>query len=203
MNGQVNNDALRVDELGKDFLNFHFPRYDELPRIELYLDQVIGILNETLEPFFEQGEDKIITGAMVNNYVKHKVIASPTKKRYNKSHLCCLFVICILKKVFSITEIGELLDDSAPEEKFERNYNHFCEEVERALIIKFAKSSMAEETRDTESHSELDLGRSMAFAVANKLYVQKIIQSKPDSTAKPGALTETMQRAEIIDVQPE
>ena len=77
-------DMEKVRMSGADFLQLHIPRYEELPAISLYLDQVISILNQTLTPFFEEGEDKIITGAMVNNYVKHKVIEPPRKKRYTE-----------------------------------------------------------------------------------------------------------------------
>lgn len=178
MKEQMRTDIAKAKDLGKDFLDIHFPRFEELPRIELYLDQVIGILNDTLAPFFEYGEDKIITGAMVNNYVKHKVIEAPVKKRYNQTHLCCLFIICILKKVFSMTEISELFEMHGYTEQIEKNYNHFCQELEWALTMKFADYEVVEELRKTDGRSELDMERSMALAVANKLYVQKIIQSR-------------------------
>ena len=66
------------------FLNFHCPRYDELPSIDLYLDQVISILSDTLDDLYPEDEDKVITGTMINNYVKCRAIEPPNKKKYSK-----------------------------------------------------------------------------------------------------------------------
>ena len=42
--------------------------WNELPDINLYMDQVIGLLSEKLS-FFAEDEDKLLTKSMINNYV--------------------------------------------------------------------------------------------------------------------------------------
>ena len=46
---------------------------------------------------------------MINNYVKHGILTSPINKKYNKTHLARLIVICILKQVYSISDINSLI----------------------------------------------------------------------------------------------
>ena len=50
---------------------YHCPRYEELPHIALYKDQVVSVLNEAVSPFYPHGETPV-TATMVNNYVKMK-----------------------------------------------------------------------------------------------------------------------------------
>ena len=61
---------------------YHMPRYDELPAIDLYMDQVVAILEDCLRLFLRDAQEKRITPAMINNYVKLKVLPPPVKKRY-------------------------------------------------------------------------------------------------------------------------
>ena len=84
------------------------PRYDEIPSIDLYMDQLVGFLEDTLAPLYQPGE-KIITRSMVNNYVKQGVLASAAGKKYTRSHIAYLIVICTLKQTFSIAEIDRLI----------------------------------------------------------------------------------------------
>ena len=60
-------------------------------------------------------EDKIITKTMINNYVKAGLMKAPKKKKYNRTHIATLFVICILKQIYSINDINELLNDTNKE----------------------------------------------------------------------------------------
>ena len=57
-----------------DLANYHCPRFDELPKFYVYMDQLIIIVNEYLAPFEVDGEENGITVTMVNNYVKRKII---------------------------------------------------------------------------------------------------------------------------------
>ncbi|MBQ9921517.1 MAG: DUF1836 domain-containing protein [Clostridia bacterium] len=66
-----------IDLNTKEILEFHLPRWDELPEIELYMDQVVYTLEKKLEIFAEDESQKIITSTMINNYVKQKVVKPP------------------------------------------------------------------------------------------------------------------------------
>ncbi|MEG0338617.1 MAG: DUF1836 domain-containing protein [Oscillospiraceae bacterium] len=108
----------------------HFPRWEELPDIDLYMDQLIFFIQKHLKNLFLY--DTELTPSMVNNYVKQKLLPAPIKKRYSREHIAALFVICNLKQVLSITEIKEIIDNCAYVTQ-EESYNSFCSEQEKAL----------------------------------------------------------------------
>ena len=87
---------------------FALPRYGEIPRIELYMDQLLGYIEEMLGPLYA-GNEKIITSSMVNNYVKQGILAAARSKKYTRDHIAYLIVICTLKQTFSIAEIEQLI----------------------------------------------------------------------------------------------
>ena len=88
---------------------FHIPRWEELPDLELYLEQVVILLEEYLEPFYTDKKEKIITKTMIHNYVKFRVMKAPIHKKYNKSHIAYLITICLLKRIYSIHDIKTLI----------------------------------------------------------------------------------------------
>ena len=158
-----------------DFICFHCPRYEELPAIELYMDQVIQILSHTITALF--GPEDAVTGAMINNYVKHKVIPAPIKKKYSRDHLCRLLFICILKRVFSISEISELLVWQQNTCDISLAYNTFCIELENALKAVFTHTSIPPTEVSPERHREIAVMHSMSLAIAHKVYVQQELLS--------------------------
>ena len=120
-----------MDEQGNSG-SFSLPRYEHLPDIGLYMDQVIALTDRSLCSMFGENST-ILTASMVNNYVKQKLIPPPVKKRYNREHVACLITICILKQVMSIPEIASLLKLLFPADDFARGYNRWCEILESAF----------------------------------------------------------------------
>ena len=97
----------------KENIKLHIPRWKELPNVDLYLDQVVTLVNETLSSFLSnpnsEEDTPILTKNMINNYVKNKIIEPPVKKKYNKIHLAKFFVICVLKEVYKMNDIKILI----------------------------------------------------------------------------------------------
>nr|WP_156805222.1 DUF1836 domain-containing protein [Streptococcus sp. S784/96/1] len=85
------------------------PYWHELPNLDLYLDQVLLMVNE-LTQVKTSLTDKGLTASMVNNYVKHGYVDKPIKKKYQKKQLARLIAITFLKNVFSIQEISQALN---------------------------------------------------------------------------------------------
>ena len=114
---------------GYDFENFHCPRWEELPDLGLYMDQVLIVTEGALRPLFPH-DPVILTSTMVNNYVKQQVLAPSEKKKYRREHLAALIAITVLKRVLSVAEIGCVLDrmGGAPE-----GYDLFCAQLECRL----------------------------------------------------------------------
>ncbi len=123
------------------------PYWHELPDLDLYLDQVLLYVNQvTISP--DDIEQKKLTAAMVNNYVKHKQIEKPIKKKYQKQQVARLIALSILKNVFSIQEISQTLNLLLQTDSSETLYNHFVdcmrneESDETPDIIRYACQSV-------------------------------------------------------------
>lgn len=114
-------------------LEFRLPRWEELPNFDLYLDQVITLIEGYVQNLFDTKEDGILTSAMINNYVKLKLIPKADKKRYNKMHLAYLIAITILKQVLTITEVKEGIEYQSNTSGLKEAYNLFCDEQEASI----------------------------------------------------------------------
>lgn len=122
------------------------PTWSDFPDIELYMDQVISVLERYLTTFFPQ-EEKCITSTMINNYVKQRLLPPPENKRYAKKHLAYLFMISILKRFMQLSEISTLLDHSVREMGEEGAFDLFSRELSASLAHAFedaARPTLAE-----------------------------------------------------------
>ncbi|NQK45793.1 DUF1836 domain-containing protein [Streptococcus suis] len=123
------------------------PYWHELPDLDLYLDQVLLYVNQTTNSS-ELLEQKSLTASMINNYVKHKQIEKPIKKKYQKQQVARLIALSILKNVFSIQEISQTLNLLLQTDSSETLYNHFVdcmrneESDETPDIIRYACQSV-------------------------------------------------------------
>ena len=106
------------------------PRYDELPRLNLYLEQMLDEVMYILKPIFGDNSDNWITRTMVSNYVKQGLLPRPIGKKYSKEHIAYLLYISIAKQVLSIGEIKRLLDIQRSAYPIEAAYNYLCSEFE-------------------------------------------------------------------------
>lgn len=85
-------------------------RPEDLPNIDLYMDQVTTFMETQLAETKRYPEDKILTKTMINNYAKNDLLPSPEKKRYSKEHMLLLIFIYYFKNILSISDIKTLLD---------------------------------------------------------------------------------------------
>lgn len=121
---------------------FKLPRWDDLPSIDLYLDQVLSLLDEYLGEYMEVDGKKVMTKTMINNYVKQKYLRAPVNKKYDRFSVASLFVIAILKPVYTIEEISRLIKLSARVAGPETGYNQFCDYIEQAVKHAFEGTVM-------------------------------------------------------------
>lgn len=82
---------------------------DELPNIDLYMDQVTNLMESKLRHASRNLDDKVLTKTMINNYTKNELIPPPEKKKYSKEHLVVLIFIFYSKGFLSITDIQSML----------------------------------------------------------------------------------------------
>lgn len=97
------------------------PSWEELPDLALYMDQVLSLTAR----YLPVGEEKLLTAAMVNNYVKQKVLSPPVSKRYGRSHLAALLMLCTLKSIMPIADIQRLFQSAGGENGIQALYEEF------------------------------------------------------------------------------
>ena len=120
-----------MDKYIDTLLTLRLPRWNELPDFELYMDQVISLMQKYL--FSYVLPEEALTPSMINNYVKMDVLPAPRKKKYNKEHLAKLIVICLMKKQAPINAINYVMNEKVSANGLENFYNSFVNLYESAL----------------------------------------------------------------------
>ena len=155
--------------------SYRLPEWEELPQIELYLDQVIALVNNYVGFFvYDPTEEKLLTPSMVNNYVKLRLIPAPVRKKYGRKHIALLLMVCTFKQSLSMAAMSEMLplDD---EEQIHQEYVRFIASYQRIsrYVVQQAKASaepIYDETSDTGTEvSDLVVGSAIAASFARLL----------------------------------
>ena len=84
-------------------------RPEEIPNIDLYMDQVTTFMDTQLAATKRYDEDKILTKTMINNYTKNNLLLPPLKEKYSKEHVLLLIFIYYFKNILSIKDIETVL----------------------------------------------------------------------------------------------
>ena len=74
---------------------------NDIPNIDLYMDQVTTYLGDKFKVTKRHEDDKLMTKTMINNYVKSHLLPSPEKKKYSKDHIMALIMIYFFKNIIS------------------------------------------------------------------------------------------------------
>ncbi len=69
--------------------------------------------------------------------LKQQLLEPPVNKNIIEKHIATLFVICVLKQVYNITDIAELIKVIIKKHSIETSYNKFCDELEKSIAIVF------------------------------------------------------------------
>ena len=163
--------------MNENNFDFHIPRWEQLPDIELYSDQVVNYLETRLNVFHLDKSEKLITKAMINNYVKKGVLKPPVKKKYDRTHLAYLFVICLMKQVYSISDIKEMVRLALGVAPIDLSYNEFCMVLEESIDCIFNNKIYIDEDSLGKARQLL---KCATQSYANKLYVQsKFLNKSP------------------------
>lgn len=81
---------------------------EDIPNIDLYMDQVTTFMDEHLAACKRLDDDKILTKTMINNYTKNNFLPPPVKKKYSKEHMYLLIFLYYFKNVLTITDIQKI-----------------------------------------------------------------------------------------------
>lgn len=82
----------------------------DIPKIDLYIDQVIQLFEEVFADAKRNSEEKILTKTMINNYAKGKLFYPIQNKKYSRNHIMLISLIYQMKSVLSINDVKKVLD---------------------------------------------------------------------------------------------
>ena len=120
---------------------------EEIPNIDLYMDQVTTFMEAQLAHSKRYEDDKILTKTMINNYTKNNLLPPPVKKKYSRDHLYILAFIYYLKNLLSISDIQKLINPLT-ENCFDTDKTPDMEDIYRE-VFNLCKSQAAALSRDT------------------------------------------------------
>ena len=158
----------REFKISQSIQNFKLPRYDDLPEVELYLDQTTAYISERLEIL---GDVKL-TNSMISNYVKHKLIRRPVKKRYAADQIAELFFIAVAKNVMQLSDLKAAIELQRRTYSTKVAYNYFVEELENILPYVFGLKTELDEIGNEHTEYQRML-HNIIMAVSYKAYIDK------------------------------
>ena len=122
---------------------------DEMPDLDLYVDQVTTLMQERLKASRRNSDDKVMTKTMINNYAKNNLLPPPVKKRYSKKHLMMLIFIYYFKSILSINDIDKLLKPMS-----EQYFNDFAEPGLEEIYTEVFKLALESQKEDLQKDVE-------------------------------------------------
>lgn len=168
-----------IEAIARDMEAYQLAKWENMPDLELYMDQVIAYLTRQLSYFQDSTQDALITPSIINNYVKAGFVPRPHKKRYARPQLGALSIACTLKRVMPIQSVKRLIerDGMSVDETF---YDEFCQvqRVEMNAEAEHLKSLAAQEA-DREGDGRARMYRlAMHFALranADRLIADRLM----------------------------
>lgn len=155
---------------------FSLPKWNELPDIPVYKDQLVTLVNRYTLPFkLCTSGPQLVTASMINNYVKQQLILAPTNKKYDQRHIARLIIITTLKQCFDMSIIQQgIVQQILASEDYKAAYDHFCTQMENTVHLFLADS--------VDEHLELRLPNPLyqpiqmaTIALTAKLVTEKSI----------------------------
>ena len=105
-----------VENIAAQVRSSNIIEIEDIPNIDLYMDQVTTFMDKCLAQYKRYDDDKVLTKTMINNYTKAKIFPAPVKKKYSRTHLMLLIMIYHLKSILSIKDIGILFQSALSEQ---------------------------------------------------------------------------------------
>lgn len=176
--------AGKLRRWGKYLEEYRLPEWENIPDIGLYMEQVIALLRTYLDYLPpELKEEEFLTAAAVNNYVRKKIMPEPRKKKYYRSHIAYLIIICSLKQSLNLTTLQKMIPADLPEEELRCFYTsytgrhslatkHFAQQVREAAAGILEQEPVSEMA--TDSTEELIVSAAVASGFA-RLLAEKLL----------------------------
>ena len=183
----INNfNSEQIKVLAEEMSKNSMVSYDDLPKYDLFLSQVIDYLNDKFT------EDKF-TNNIVQNYIKSEVISKPEdgkKRGYTKVHLAQLVLLSYMrpllktdeiKKVFALA-FNDINDRSGDIISWETAYKMFGEvqeeSIKRFLEVPLVDNDKIEEIIQVSDIKEEDRDCIVTFLTVMTLIAQASVVKK-------------------------
>lgn len=156
--------------------------YDNIPNLDLYMEQVLTFLNKEFEQYKINSDDKIYTKSMINNYVKSKLLSKPINKKYSPNHVAELIIIFYLKQILSIEDIKDLFDNNFNKDNIKEIYELFTDYSTK--YVENTKEETLNYIKELENDQKIDnlndkifilIGILISKANTYKLFSEKLI----------------------------
>lgn len=151
-------------QLGEYVAQFRLPRYRELPDFGLHLEQVTRYVSR-----YVPGP---LTGSMVSNYVKQKLIPGPVKKSYSRESIAYLIILSYIKTVMSLEDIRLMKQIQQKSYDIAVTYDYFCDEQENLLQYVCGLREAPAVIGSTHSQ-EKELLRTALLSITYKIYLDQ------------------------------
>ena len=153
-------------KLSQYVADFRLPRYRELPDIGLHLEQVTRYVAR-----YVPGP---LTGSMVSNYVKQKLIPGPSKKSYSRDSIAYLIFLSYIKAVMPLENIGLMMEIQKSSYDLQVAYDYFCDELENLLQYVCGLRETPARVGSTDSQ-EKELLRAALLSITYKIYLDQYL----------------------------
>lgn len=112
----------------KYLIRFRLPAWEEIPNFGLYMEQVVDLLRGYLDYMPPELKDEdVVTSSAINNYVRRGIMPGPKKKKYYRTHIAYLLMICTLKQSLNMNMIMTILPKGDDEEQVRLTYDSFSQ----------------------------------------------------------------------------
>ena len=154
-------------QLAEYVSDFRLPRYRELPDIGLHLEQVTRYASRYVP--------SPLTGSMVSNYVKQKLIPGPVKKSYYPESLAYLIFLSYIKTVMPLEDIRLMMEVQKSSYELQVAYDYFCDEIENLLQYVCGLREAPAVIGRTQSQ-EKELLRTALLSITYKIYLDQYLR---------------------------
>ncbi len=175
-------------EMSQALRSFRLPRWEAFPDIDVYMDQLVVLINRYLAPL-SSSEGKSVTASMINNYVKMRIMPPPVKKKYNRPHLAYLVIICLLKDALGTAAIQKVFPPGMETPLLQERYNAFIANQEKAChfvadnVDRIAIPLLQEQERISERIYDLVMQTCVSASVTKLLAERFIAQQTTEAAA--------------------
>lgn len=184
----------------EDLRKIDYVKPEDIPNIDLYMDQITTFMDSQLAASKRHADDKILTKTMINNYAKNNLLPPPAKKKYTKEHVLTLIFIYYFKNILSISDIQSILNPIT-ERYFGKDADYRLEDIYREVfglehqetqnIIKdlAKKFNTAMQTFPDAEDEDAELLRTFSFIcmLSFDVYIKKTLIEKIIDQAAPPA----------------